>query len=720
MGIVPAGRTVDSMRNANSKTLAELEARGLACYGLHLNHNFHFPDNPNTKGLLRSKSGNITIQLLRDTTTYGGMPCKGFKPGERVLLKKTIPIFLSVNDSRDCENNPNDETAALGEIVRITPKLVEIMFLSSLPYFINEDFTSKARMGHNPDYYLTKNKEISPKNLESLKLRANQIHKLGIGSYKNSPLTYILDHWSKDKVSKDNKSVEENITFVHLRKDQIQNKLLLDDTSKKIVIEECLKMFTPNGAPVTIIHGPPGTGKTTCLAEAICQIHLAHPDKRILCVGPSHAAADNLCIALGKYFKKPGQLYRLARLSKITDERVVQFMPDISTNITQVQKMTKRVLDNAKLLRFSEEEYALQEDELRRHEKYLKFCVHKGNRQMLENATITCCVMGHLDSMGQNKQLRNAIHSGQFDIVCIDEAGFVKLQQGLDIMQYFKQCILAGDHLQLPPVIKSTEAMDLGFQKSFMEWMVDKLPTRHFMLDTQYRSHKMISGWSSKVLYDGKLKAGANNRNMRLKDTYKSGCSFFLNNPFVWIDHAGFGLYEGDDNYPDQHESFFNKGEAEQVAKIYHHFRNDIGIPADDIGVISCYWAQVAHIREALEEIDPSYAESTVRTIDGYQGKEKDVIIVSFARSNLSWALGMMSDVRRINVAITRARRLCCIVGDSNTFSYNENYETMLKGLRKKRCVLSLREYKQQMDSEGYYTDDIQVKLSTNLIFFLI
>ena len=83
-------------------------------------------------------------------------------------------------------------------------------------------------------------------------------------------------------------------------------------------------------------------------------------------------------------------------------------------------------------------------------------------------------------------------------------------------MRYFQHCILAGDHLQLPPVVKSDEAMELGFQKSFMEWMVEKLPNRHFMLDTQYRSHKMICGWSSKVLYGGKLKAGEKNKSSRL------------------------------------------------------------------------------------------------------------------------------------------------------------------------------------------------------------
>ena len=99
----------------------------------------------------------------------------------------------------------------------------------------------------------------------------------------------------------------------------------------------------------------------------------------------------------------------------------------------------------------------------------------------------------------------------------------VRWMQGLEILPNFKNAILAGDHLQLPPVVKSDDAKRLGFDKSFMEWMVEKLTDRHFLLDTQYRSHKMISGWSSKVLYDGKLKAGKNNRAKRLIDSYKNG-----------------------------------------------------------------------------------------------------------------------------------------------------------------------------------------------------
>ena len=113
----------------------------------------------------------------------------------------------------------------------------------------------------------------------------------------------------------------------------------------------------------------------------------------------------------------------------------------------------------------------------------------------------------------------------------------------------------------------------------------------------------------------------------------------------------------------------------------------------------------------ADKDLNSFLSEATVRTIDGYQGKEKDVIIVSFARCNTTWDLGMMDDVRRINVAITRARRLCCIVGDTNTFSYDENYALLIKGLKKKKCVVPLREYQQIMQKEGFQIDNVEGSL---------
>ena len=170
-----------------------------------------------------------------------------------------------------------------------------------------------------------------------------------------------------------------------------------------------------------------------------------------------------------------------------------------------------------------------QAADLERQSKYAAMTINRAGRKMAENAIVTCCVLGHVEnaletsSNASQNHFGRLISNGHWETVCLDEAGFCTLKQGFEILPNFKNAILAGDHLQLPPVVKSDDAKRLGFDKSFMEWMVEKLTDRHFLLGTQYRSHKMISGWSSKVLYDGKLKAGKNNRGKRLIDSYDNG-----------------------------------------------------------------------------------------------------------------------------------------------------------------------------------------------------
>ena len=132
------------------------------------------------------------------------------------------------------------------------------------------------------------------------------------------PLPYLLRHWNAESCP----IASERTQLAEMPRGRIKNRILLGDETHLQCIDECINMVKNGKDPITIIHGPPGTGKTTCLAEAIYQLHLEKPDFRILCVGPSHAAADNLCISLGKYFNKKGQLYRHAKISKITDEKV--------------------------------------------------------------------------------------------------------------------------------------------------------------------------------------------------------------------------------------------------------------------------------------------------------------------------------------------------------------------------------------------------------------
>jgi len=214
-----------------------------------------------------------------------------------------------------------DETYALAAISSISPKMVEITFVNALPYFMNEEF---AKSDSNQEYYLTvaENLELHRNKLDEMALLAYQGQKYELKTYTKGPLIYFLENWQKEH-SENCDNIENNdYECKILTDDKIHNKILTGDKSHKKAIDECIKMATDESGPITIIHGPPGTGKTTCLAEAIWQIHKHKPDYRILCIGPSHAATDNLCLALGKYFTGKRQLYRYGSISKITDKRV--------------------------------------------------------------------------------------------------------------------------------------------------------------------------------------------------------------------------------------------------------------------------------------------------------------------------------------------------------------------------------------------------------------
>lgn len=232
--------------------------------------------------------------------------------------------------------------------------------------------------------------------------------------------------------------------------------------------------------------------------------------------------------------------------------------------------------------------------------------------------------------------------------------------------------LIAGDHLQLPPVIKTDEAKELGLEESFMEHMVKRVPSRHFMLETQFRSNFEISAWSSKVLYDSRLRPHNNNKSICLGDLTDKGHDLLRHSGLIWFDTTGFGMKEGVDLRPDYHESANNPGESKMVAVLYKYLTEVMGIKNEQIGIIAPHWAQTATIRADLAEVLQSKVFSNkcfkvgvdqrsveLRTIDGYQGREKEVMIVSMVRANEKFNTGLFEDIRRMNVAITRAKRLC-------------------------------------------------------------
>jgi len=222
-----------------------------------------------------------------------------------------------------------------------------------------------------------------------------------------------------------------------------------------------------------------------------------------------------------------------------------------------------------------------------------------------------------------------------------------------------RRVVLAGDHRQLPPTVISPVAAEAGFRVSLMERLVDRLGDRITrQLTVQYRMHEAIAGFSSREFYHDSLVCDASVRGHTLADLPDVTRADWTEAPLELIDTAGADLTE--EKEPDG-ESKRNVGEgrlvASRVERLLAH-----GVRPDQIAVIAPYAAQVRWLRRGLP-ID----DLEIDTVDGFQGREKEVVVISLTRSNPTGEIGFLSDTRRMNVALTRARRKLIVIGDSAT-----------------------------------------------------
>ncbi|MBP5480050.1 MAG: helicase, partial [Bacteroidaceae bacterium] len=255
-------------------------------------------------------------------------------------------------------------------------------------------------------------------------------------------------------------------------------------------------------------------------------------------------------------------------------------------------------------------------------------------------------------------------------------------------MRRASRVILAGDHQQLPPTIKNYDAMRGGLGKTLMERVVENVPESVATLNVQYRMNDAIMRFSSDWFYGGKLTSAPDVQNRGILD---------LDTPIQWVDTAHFredNTSENDDEstLPDFHEQFvgeshgrINKPEAELCIKTLTDYINKIGKQRFiderlDVGIISPYRVQAQYIRSLIkkdEELRPFRKSITVNTVDGFQGQERDIIIISMVRSNEHGQIGFLNDLRRMNVAMTRARMKLMIIGDSDTLTHHTFYKKL-------------------------------------------
>ncbi len=434
----------------------------------------------------------------------------------------------------------------------------------------------------------------------------------------------------------------------------------LNETQQEAVIHAM------SARDVAIIHGPPGTGKTTTVVELIRQAVRA-PGKVLACA-PSNMAVDNLfqkLLAAGERVIRLGHPARvLPELRDHTLDLIVENHPDV--------RLARKMAREAMTLRDKADRYTRAKPapsakrEMRQEARELIADARRLEaqvvREVLDNAEIICATNTGIDSeiLGQRS----------FDLAIIDEACQCTEPAAWIPILRSERLVLAGDHCQLPPTVISKQAMREGFGTSLLERLIEERSSLARRLGVQYRMHQTIMDFSSGEFYEGSLKAAPSVAAHLLSDFEILSEEPFAVKPLQFIDTAGGGF---DEQQEEDGQSRLNPREAELVARKVQTLL-DAGLPAKDIAVISPYAAQVRRLRDLLPvdglEID---------TVDGFQGREKEAVLISLVRSNREGQIGFLSDVRRMNVALTRARRKLLVVGDSATIGGNPFYGRLLE-----------------------------------------
>ncbi len=423
---------------------------------------------------------------------------------------------------------------------------------------------------------------------------------------------------------------------------------------------------------LAIVHGPPGTGKTTTLVEAVKAL-VQNGEKQILIVAPSNTAVDLLStkianeglnvLRIGNPARISAELLSLTLDHKIADHPEKKQLKELKKRAAEFKNMAHKYKRN-----FGKAEREQRNALLDESRKLIKDAVRieEGiTEHIISKAQVITATL-----VGANHY---TIRDLNFSTVIIDEAGqALEPACWIPVLKADK-VVFAGDHCQLPPTIKSFTAAKGGLSNTLFEKCISLYPESVVLLEEQYRMNEAIMRYSSRVFYDDMLRA---------HESVADQLLFNKDLPFEFIDTAGCGYNEKQDG-----TSLSNVEEAEflvrHITKYVLELQQNYESPNfPGIGVISPYKTQVYILRDliaqstVLKEIANKIA---VNTIDSFQGQERDIIYISLTRSNNERNIGFLSDIRRMNVAITRAKKKLVIIGDGATISSSEFYANFLQ-----------------------------------------
>lgn len=412
--------------------------------------------------------------------------------------------------------------------------------------------------------------------------------------------------------------------------------------------QEALAKINGN-EPIVIVHGPPGTGKTTTLVASIAA--LVKNGEKVLVCAPSNAATDHIALQL---IKEGVSTLRIGNQTKMSTD-LLPYTVEGKMALGNEQKQLKK-------MRIQAEEYRKMAHQYKRHfgkddrdqrkllmqevkniRKEIRALQDFYTEKWISETQVVCGTPVGLNDKSLQKM--------EFNTLVIDEAGQCLESLAWVAIKNVQRLVLAGDHLQLPPTVISEQAIRQGYNKSFLEVMLEKHPQK-YLLRTQYRMRQAIVDFPNHYFYEGKLETPE-----------------FLQNTgvhFQYFDTAGTGFQE---EQAAESGSLSNAGELEIIEKIIEQNQFQL----EKCALITPYSGQVALAKERFSK------KLRISTVDSFQGQECDIVFISLVRSNDSSNLGFLKDYRRMNVAMTRAKEQLIVVGDSVTFGNDPFFASFLQ-----------------------------------------